>query len=99
MGAGLLDDALGKGDHLVGLLGVGVGPLEHLMAASVRHNETSHSTLLCRRWQPGRGTHAVPARLSVWTPGYTARVPVSSGAMMGACQEQAPVRGRPFLRS
>ena len=31
------------------------------MTAPIRHNETSHSTLLCRRWQPGRGTHAVPA--------------------------------------
>ena len=34
MGTGFLDDALGKGDLLAGLLGVGVGPLEHLMAAA-----------------------------------------------------------------
>src|SRR5215831_12402764 len=63
MGAGLPDNALGEGDQLAGLLGIGVSvrPLEHLMAAPVRHNETSHNTLLCRRWQPGRGTHAVPA--------------------------------------
>ena len=52
MGAGLLDDALGNGNLLLGLLGVGVGvrPLEHLMATPVRHNETSHSILLCYRW-------------------------------------------------
>src|SRR5262249_40771007 len=62
MGAGLLDNALGEGDLLASLLGVGigVGPLEHLMATPVRHNETSHSTLLYRRWQPRRGTHTVP---------------------------------------
>src|SRR5712691_1402206 len=61
MRAGLLDDARGDGALLAGFLGVGVGPLEHLMATPVRHNETSHSTLLCHRWQPGRGPHAVPA--------------------------------------
>ena len=40
MGAGLLDDALGGGDQLLGLFGFGidVGPLEHLMTASVRYN-------------------------------------------------------------
>src|SRR5215831_16859678 len=43
------------------------------MAAPVRHNETSHNTLLCRRCRP---------RLSVWTPGYATRGLVSSGAML-----------------
>jgi hypothetical protein len=36
------------------------------MAAPVRHNETSHSTLLCHRWQPGRGAYVMPA-LAGWS--------------------------------
>src|SRR5215510_11892654 len=39
----------------------------------------------------GAGHTPCLPRLSVWTSGYTARVPVSSGAMTCACQE-APVR-------
>ena len=74
MGAGLLDDALGKGNLLAGLLRVGVRPLEHLMAAPVRDDETSHSVLLCCRLQPARGPHAVPA-LAVGAGSRLRRVP------------------------
>src|SRR6266849_3859406 len=38
---------------------------------------------------PGAGHTPCLPRLSVWAPGYAARVPVSSGAMPRACQGQA----------
>jgi hypothetical protein len=38
---------------------------------------------------PGAGHTPYRPRLSVWAPGYTARVPVSSGAILPACQGHA----------
>src|SRR5712691_2099617 len=38
---------------------------------------------------PGAGHTPCLPRLSVWAPGYAARVPVSSGAIPRACQDHA----------